>query len=176
MPVPVRTLLIASLCACLALAACGGDDEDGGLGGQAVTTETRPERTQPPPAAGEPEQPRTAGPETETRPAPPAGEEQEGGAGDEEPIRSEAVFTGRGGRIAPSVVRVPSFIAVRIVLRSVDGGRYGLRVAGRALEVGPAKSRASANLPGLPSQDSYTARPSGTGNTVRIVASGEPGP
>ena len=43
--------------------------------------------------------------------------------GDEEPIRSEAVFTGRGGELGPRVVRVPAFIAIRVILRDEIGTR-----------------------------------------------------
>jgi hypothetical protein len=103
-------------------------------------------------------------------------EDQPGGAGDEEPIRTEAVVTGRGGRISPRVVRVAPFIAVRLQLRSGDGRSYGLRVAGEQLRVGPERRRDSALLEGLGHGERYVARPIGTGNRVTIEATAEPGP
>ncbi len=48
-------------------------------------------------------------------------EDEPGGAGDEEPARTLALFTGEGGRITPRTVRVPAFISIRVELRSEDG-------------------------------------------------------
>jgi len=115
-------------------------------------------------------------PRTQTQTQPSSPEDQPGGAGDEEPIRTEALVTGRGGRISPRLVRVPPFIAVRLELRSGDGRSYGLRVAGRRLRVGPERRRDSALLEGLGHGERYLARPIGAGNAVRIEATAEPGP
>ena len=106
----------------LALAGCGGDDEEPSTASETqsetteqptTATETEAETTTvPPPTAEEP-------PETETTTSP---EDEPGGAGDEEPARSLALFTGEGGRITPRLVRVPPFISIRVELRSADGG------------------------------------------------------
>ena len=98
-------------------------------------------------------------------------EEQQG---DEEAIRSEAVFTGSGGKLRPRVIRVPAFIAVRVILRSTDERSYTLRIGGEQLDIGPAKATAEANLPGLLPNKSY-AGTSPQGN-VRVAATAEPGP
>jgi hypothetical protein len=145
-------------------AGCDGDDEP-----SAPPTPDRPAETAPAPTETE-QRP----PSTRTQPSSP--EEQPGGAGDEEPIRTEAVVTGRGGRISPRVVRVPPFIAILLELRSGDGRTYHLRVADERLRVGPQRARDSALLEGLGHGERYVARPTGPGNTVRIEATAEPGP
>jgi hypothetical protein len=120
------------------------------------------------PSKGEPKD----DPDAEPRTVPP--EEQQG---DEEPIRSEAVFTGRGGRLAPRVVRVPAYIAIRVILRSPDAGRdqgYTLTIGGKRLAIGHETALAEAELAGLLPNKSYTGR-SPQGN-VRIEATAEPGP
>ena len=97
--------------------------------------------------------------------------------GDEEEIRSEAVFTGRGGRLTPREVRVPAFIAVRVILRGADASRaqgYSLTIGGTRLFVGHTRKVDDAKLDGLLPGRSYRGR-SPQGN-VRIVASAEPGP
>jgi len=150
--------------------ACGGDEDD-----QAETTattptiETRPPVTTPPPETTVTNEP---DPDTEPRTVPP--EEHQG---DEEPIRSEAVFTGRGGRLTPREIRVPPFIAIRVILRSPDASAeqdYSLEIAGNRLAIGHARSIDEAQLDGLLPNESYAGR-SPQGN-VRIVASAEPGP
>jgi hypothetical protein len=93
--------------------------------------------------------------------------------GDEEPIRSEAVFTGRAGRVSPREVRVPPYIAVRVILRSADGAAYTLRIAGHRLSAGP-DAPAKLQLDGLLPGRSYDG--SGPNGPVRVVASAEPGP
>ena len=160
--------------AALALAAtgCGGDDEDEPTATQAPPARTAPEPvTAPPPETTPPERPKED-PDTEPRTVPP-----EENAGDEEPIRSEAVFTGSGGRLGPRVVRVPAFIAVRVILRATDSSReqgYVLTIGGQRLAVGHEANTAEADLEGLLPNKSYVGR-SPQGN-VRIEASAEPGP
>jgi hypothetical protein len=177
-----RLALLAALAACLiALAACGGDDED-----QAATTpETAPATTEQETATAETE---TEAPETETaEPQPPvteteppatttSPEDQPGGAGDEEPVHSLAQFTGRGGAITPRLVRVPAFIAIRVEVRSADGERYGLRCGDEKIEAGGALGSVSTTIDGLRPGDSITCTPTGGGNVVRIAATAEPGP
>ena len=159
------------------LLGCGGDDEP--------EPPPRPpaEVPTPPSAKTEPTEPDEEDPRE--RPTPPTGgapaprppeEEKEGGAGDEEPIASDAVVVGRGGRVHPPVVTVPPFIAIRLELRAGDGRRYELEVAGETLVAGaPAPDRASATLDGLTPGRSYVGRVRRGSATVRIVASSEPG-
>jgi hypothetical protein len=111
-------------------------------------------------------------PDEEPRTVPP--EEQQG---DEEPIRSEAVFTGRGGRLTPREIRVPAFIAIRVILRSPDADQdqgYSLEIGGQRLAIGHTAAIDEINLDGLLPDESYEGK-SPQGN-VRIVASAEPGP
>ena len=156
---------------CLALAACGDDDEPAQTS-ERTTTQTTPDRdsataTQPDPPA-----------ETEQAPPPeePAPEDQPGGAGDEEAIRTEARLTGSGGRVRPTEVSVPPFIGVRVFLRSTDGGEYGLSCAGRRVQVDREVEAASTTLPGRPIGSVVPCRPLGDHNAVVIRFSAEPGP
>ena len=147
---------------------CGGDDEDNSAA-ETVPTTTAPAPVTTPP----PEVPTDEGekdPDEEPRTVPP--EEQQG---DEEPIRSEAVFTGTGGRLTPREVRVPAFIAIRVILRSTDDQAYTLKIGDDELAIGDGGKRVDeAELDGLLPDESYRGT-SPQGN-VRVVASAEPGP
>jgi hypothetical protein len=147
---------------------CGGDDEDEAAA--PVPAETVPTHTVPTPVTTPPPETTPTEREPGTGPATAPGEGQQG---DEEAIRSEAVFTGRAGRLTPREVRVPAFIAVRVILRSA-GGKYSLAIGGRRLAVGDAHRTAKAELSGLLPNKAYTGRSPQGG--VRIVASAEPGP
>jgi hypothetical protein len=174
----VAVALVATLL--LALAGCGGDDDD------APATEAQTEtQTESQTATAETET--TATEATETTPAPTVeeptstqpsggGEDVPGGAGDEEPARSLALFTGVGGRIIPRVIRVPAFISIRVELRSSDGEQYGLTFGGKTIRAGDVLSSASTTLDGLRPGEAVTGRPSGASNRVRIEATAEPGP
>jgi len=147
--------------------ACGGDDEDSD-----APVETNPTATVPAPVTTPPpETPKTTkepDPDEEPRTVPP--EEQQG---DEEAIRSEAVFTGRGGRLTPREVRVPAFIAIRVILRSSDQAAYSLTIGGTRLSI-EGNATDELELDGLLPNKAYAGR-SPQGN-VRVVASAEPGP
>ena len=153
------------------MSACGDDDEDSDRPAETMPTVSTP----PPVTTPPPEVPGTGGgkdPDEEPRTVPP--EEQQG---DEEPIRSEAVFTGRGGRLTPREIRVPAFIAIRVILRSPDTGQdqgYSLAIGGQRLAIGHTAAIDEINLDGLLPDESYEGK-SPQGN-VRIVASAEPGP
>jgi outer membrane biosynthesis protein TonB len=168
----------------LAVAGCGGDDEE-----PAAPTEAQaPPTAEPAPTATEeteaeteeerePETEPEAAPEPEPEPAEPTSpEDQPGGAGDEEPARSLALLTGENGRITPRRVRVPAFISIRVELRSKDGEEYGLRFGGATLRVSDGLGSASTTLDGLRPGGAVVGTPTGPGNRVRIEASAEPGP
>jgi len=108
---------------------------------------------------------------TETAP-----ESQPGGAGDEEPARTLALFTARGGRITPRLVRVPAFISVQIELRSADGTDYALRFGDVTIRAGGQINSTSTTIDGLRPGEAITGVPQGAGNRVRISATAEPGP
>ena len=103
--------------------ACGGDDEDSDTAAETTPTATVPRTRDHAAARDDAEDDEGPDPDEEPRTVPPE-EEQ----GDEEAIRSEAVFTGKGGRLTPREIRVPAFIAIRVILRSTDGGAYSLTI------------------------------------------------
>ena len=156
------------LAALVALAGCGG-----GGGGEKTTTAAQPapstttsststesgSATLPPPTT------------TTTTSRSTSAEEQ---SGDETPIATQALFTGRGGRITPSRIQVPPFIAVTVVLRSGDGKTYSIQVNGHGLAT---NGKAQQKLPGLRAGGRYVVKNlSGTPATLIIEATAEPGP
>jgi hypothetical protein len=163
---------LALLAAVAVVSGCGGDKEPSDTAAKppAKTDTSTTDRTGAKPAPA----PRTdtAAPKPSTSPE----VTQKGGAGDEEPARSQALLTGRGGRIAPPVVRVPPYISIRIELRSADGQTYELRFGRRRIRAGGQVSSASASFPGLRPGKVLVGRPVGKGKTVRIEANAEPGP
>jgi hypothetical protein len=169
---------LAALALLLALAGCGGDDDE-----TAATTEARPAptTTAPEPAETETE---TEAEETETEAErepteaepPTSPEDQPGGAGDEEPARSLALFTGENGRITPRTIRVPAYISIRVELRAEDGEEYGLRFEDATIRVSGGLSSVSTTIDGLRPGEAVVGTPTGAGNRVRIEATAEPGP
>ncbi|HMJ95164.1 MAG TPA: hypothetical protein VK486_04890 [Thermoleophilaceae bacterium] len=116
------------------------------------------------------------GAQTETAPAESTPEDQPGGAGDEEPARTLALFTAKDGRITPRVVRVPAFISIQVELRSPNGDKYGLRFGDVKITAGGGLSSVSTTIDGLRPGKAIVGTPSGPGNRVRIEATAEPGP
>jgi hypothetical protein len=155
----------------LALSGCGGDDEEpaptAAAPAETAATETQTARTET-----EQESQET---ETEGEPAE-SPEDQPGGAGDEEPARTLALFTAENGRIAPRVVRVPAFISIQVELRSKDGREYGLRFGDVTITAGGGLRSVSTTIDGLRPGNAIVGKPTGAGNTVRIEATAEPGP
>lgn len=178
-----KALAAALAAAALALGACGGDDEDAPAPAPdsgadteeaAPPADTGPDEAQPQPPVPD-EQPAAPEGQGEERPKPrPSPEDQPGGAGDEIPASSQALLTGRGGRVRPRKVRVPPFIAVRVVLRSADGAPYTLSGAGRRVSAGGRISSMSATFDGL--RPGRRLVLTGAGGRVTIEASAEPGP
>ena len=175
-------VVAAVLCAVLALSAvgCGADEESkrpkespprGEATGSGPTrpppTATAPSATAPP---GDAEAPHRGAERRGENP-----ESQPGGVGDEGAARAPAMFTGRGGRITPRVVRVPPFLAIAIALRSADGRKYTLRFEG--FTVGSDKlGRSRPEISGLRPGERVVGKPVGGGPPVVIEASAEPGP
>jgi hypothetical protein len=189
-----RRLAVAGVLALvLALGGCGDDDDERAeTNATTPSTETTPtEETAPEVVPEETETESETEPETETEtetePETPtetapstSPEDQPGGAGDEEPARTLAMFTGEGGRIAPRVVRVPAFISIRVELRSADGREYGLAFATETsrvrIRVSGALGSASSTIDGLRPGQAVTGNPIGAGTPVRVEATAEPGP
>jgi hypothetical protein len=171
--VRLRSALVA-LALLLVATGCGGDDEE-----QAGTTETGPPPTaEPAPTATEETETEVdQEPEpTETSESPASPEDQPGGAGDEEPARSLALFSGENGRITPRTIRVPAFISIRVELSSEDGQEYGLTFEGETIRVSGGLASVSTTIDGLRPGESVVGTPTGPGNRVRIEATAEPGP
>jgi Neuroendocrine-specific golgi protein P55 (NESP55) len=187
-----RCLAVAGLVVLVfALGACGDDDDE-----LAETTATSPSTETTPTEETATEETETEAetetesetetetetePETEAETAPSTSpEDRPGGAGDEEPARTLAMFTGDGGTITPRVVRVPAFISVRVELRSADGRQYGLLFENETsrvrISVSGALGSASSTIDGLRPGQAVTGNPIGAGTPVRIEATAEPGP
>ena len=184
-----QTFTALALALLLALAGCGGDDDEPAATTEAPPPTAEPEPTEPteteeaeteeteaeePEAEPEPAEPEPAEPEPAEPPESP--EDQPGGAGDEEPARSLALLTGEGGRITPRRVRVPAFISIRVELRSEDGREYGLTFDGETIRVSGGLSSVSTTIDGLRPGEAVVGTPTGPGNRVRIEATAEPGP
>jgi hypothetical protein len=163
-------LLVIALA--LAVSGCGGDDEQASSS-PATTATTETAATESTPAETVTEE--SPGAETETTPAE-LPEDQPGGAGDEEPARTLALFTAEDGRITPRVVRVPAFISIEIQLRSADGAKYRMRFGDVTIAAGGGLSSVSTTIDGLRPGKAIVGTPEGPGNRVRIEATAEPGP
>jgi hypothetical protein len=165
---PFAGLLVIGL-----IAGCGGGGKEHAKTSRtdkatpAGTTATSPAATQRTQTATAP-----AG-RTQTTTSPESGQ---GGAGDEQPAYSQALFTGRGGRVTPAVIRVPAYIAIRIELRSGDGGSYALRFAGRTIRASRDTGSTTASFSGLRPGKELTGEPVGGSNQVRVEATAAPGP
>jgi len=175
----LRVLSAATLILIALVAGGCGDDDEGRVEQDTASTSTSPSTTPTDTTPAATETDTEAQTETEgsgsggTGGASP-GEEQEGGAGDELTARSQALVTGRGGKLSPRVVRVPPFIAIRVELRSADGRTYELRARGRTVRADADVSSASTTFAGLrPGKRLVLTGPAGR---VVVEASAEPGP
>jgi hypothetical protein len=158
--------------AALVLAGCGGDDEDRPSVSTVPYSEVVPDTTT---------QTETTAPNPATETLPNngdgtgTGESGTGGAGDEVPAETLALFTGKNGAITPRTVRVPAFISVRVQLRSGDGADYALRFDGKVIKVGEALSSLGVRFDGLRPGAKLVGKAS-TGGEVTVEATAEPGP
>jgi hypothetical protein len=158
----VRAWIALAVCV-LALAGCGGDDEEDGNRQPAAPAPAAPGTTESEAATTESE-----AEQTETAPTF-EGEGGEGGAGDEEPVRSQAVFIGEDGRVTPTRIEVPSYIAVQVILQARDDQPYVLEMKGRSLRPGD-----TLDLDGLRPDERVVGNVGG--QRVVVSATAEPGP
>ncbi|MGI9081843.1 MAG: hypothetical protein ACR2FZ_06125 [Thermoleophilaceae bacterium] len=168
-----RVAALAIAAAALLGGGCG--DDEGRVRQETVegaTTPTTPAETTP--ARTVPERERTLTTPADGATPPRAPEEEPGGAGDEQPASSQALLTGRAGRIGPVQVRVPPFIAIRVELRSDDGRPYALRFGKRVIMVDADTPSVSTTFDGL--RPGRRLKGSGKSGGVVIEASAEPGP
>jgi hypothetical protein len=118
-------------------------------------------------------------PETETLPddgdGTGTGEGGTGGAGDEVPAQTLALFTAKDGKVTPRRVAVPAFISIRVELRSGDGAEHSLTFGSKTIRAGGALSSASTTFDGLRPGDKLVGTLDGGGRVV-ISATAEPGP
>jgi hypothetical protein len=157
----------------VAISGCGGDDEEP----SSATTATSPAATATETATVEAPTETEAPLEDKTESVPAESPEDEpGGAGDEEPARTLALFTAKEGRITPRVVRVPAFISIEVQLRSADGAKYRMRFGDVTIAAGGGLSSVSTTLDGLRPGKAIIGTPEGPGNRVRVEATAEPGP
>jgi len=169
-----RKLLLAALVAlALSVSACGDDDDEPSTTSAVTTSETEATESVPTETETETE---AEPPPVETTPPAESPEDEPGGAGDEEPARTLALFTARGGRITPRVVRVPAFISIQVELRSADGATYVLSFGDTTLTAGGELNSVSTTIDGLRPGEAIVGRPRDAGNRVRIEATAEPGP
>jgi hypothetical protein len=159
----------------VAVAGCGADDEQ------------KPAATPKTTATAEPTAPTDTevDPRTETLPNDGDGksdslgtsepETQTGGAGDEVPAQTLALFTGRDGTITPRTVRVPAYISVRVELRSGDGAEYSLTFGDKTLKVPSTLNSVSTRFDGLKPGAKLVGTVGGGGKVV-VSATAEPGP
>jgi hypothetical protein len=170
-----RALAAGAAVLALAAAGCGGDDEKAGTktaDTQTATHEATSPRTET--------QPRTTATETtptqtaETNGGSKSPEQQQGGAGDEVPNATQALITGRGGKLSPHTVSVPAFIAITVELRSADGLDYDLSGGGKHVHAGEGENSGKASFAGL--RPDKSLRLSGPQGTVVISANAKPGP
>jgi hypothetical protein len=170
----VKLLAAVVIALALAVSGCGGDEEESASTGPTTAmTDTTATETEAAETETEQEPPEA---ETETAHAETGPEDEPGGAGDEEPARTLALFTADGGRITPRLVRVPAFISIQVELRSKDGRKYGLRLGDVTITAGGGLSSVSTRIDGLRPGKAIVGQPTGPGNPVRIEATAEPGP
>jgi hypothetical protein len=166
-------VLIVGIGLLLAFSGCGGDDEEpsstSAMTAPAETATTAESESTPTETEQE-------SPGTDTAPTESSPEDQPGGAGDEEPARTLALFTAKDGRITPRVVRVPAFISIQVELRSPGGQKYSLRFGDVTITAGGALNSVSTTIDGLRPGKAIVGTPEGPGNRVRIEATAEPGP
>jgi hypothetical protein len=118
-----------------AVGGCGGDDSE----------QTAAPTATPPPVATETATatPTSTPTETATPTATPtpAGEDQPGGAGDEEPIRVPVEFTVRDRGISPPQVAVPAFLGMELIVNNELTDPIEVRLEGaEPMTVGPGET------------------------------------
>jgi hypothetical protein len=164
---------VLAVAAVLGLAGCGSDKESKSTTGAAQTSPpvaTAPSATTPPPDATVP----ATGPDAVTT----SPESQQGGAGDEEGVRVQASILLDNNKVVPTVVKVPAFLPIELVVVSVEGVARRLTVATKSGQkktfAVPALGHKTFELPGLPKGDHpiyIDGKPS-----AKLDVGSEPGP
>jgi hypothetical protein len=181
MIVSIRALrkFVVLLALLVAFAGCGGDDESGQTTSSEAnappTAESTPttDTTEPTPAT---ETLPNDGDGTGTGGGTTAPESQTGGAGDEVPAQTLALFTAKNGVITPRTVRVPAYISIRVELRSGDGNEYSLTFGDKTIKVAKPLHSVSTTFAGLKPDAKLVGTPTGASGKVVVSATAEPGP
>jgi hypothetical protein len=174
---PARsTLTLALVAGALALAACGGDDEPSVQGGSepapAPDTQTATAPASPPEEVVT--APETAPPATVTAPAPApdAPEDEQGGAGDEEGIRSSARFVVQGdGSLSPAKAEVPAFFNAEITFDNQDDAAHQVEIGALSGPL-PAGRVTTITMPGRAATELPIILDGKQAGTLRIAAEG----
>lgn len=169
----IRAVPCALAALALLLAGCGEDNGDGGAltptsTGPSTTTEplaTAPSATQPPPDATIPGETGQSG-----------GQKDNHTTGGEEPVKIDATFTLRDGKLSPRTISTPAFLAVAFSVRNGDRRSHAILVRAERdyrLTVGPLR-RAARRIPGQKA-GAYPVLVDGRRRGA-LVFGGEPGP
>jgi hypothetical protein len=170
----VRSALV-TLVVAAALAGCGGDDSQTTSATPAPPPMATDTPTATPTATPTPTPPPTATEQPSPTATPTSGEDQPGGAGDEEAIRVPAEFTISSDlKISPPQISVPAFLQIEFVVHNKSDQPVDVFwVTGKLMTVQP-HDNASTTVRGR-KKGSYvvTAKP---GGDAVIVTGVEPGP
>jgi hypothetical protein len=175
-----RLLAIPFAALAFALAGCGGDDEPADSVSTQAYTDMVPDTTATTETQAEDTTATDVNPDMETLPddgnGTGTGEGGTGGAGDEEPAQTLALFTAKNGKVTPRRVQVPAFISIRVELRSEDGAEHSLTFGSKTIKAGGALSSASTTFDGLRPGDKLVGTVDGGAGKVVVSATAEPGP
>jgi hypothetical protein len=160
-----RHMLILAICSGLVLAAgCGGDE-------QASAPSPTETATPSPAVTATPTETATATPTPAARASP---EDQEGGAGDEEPARVPLEFTLSDDGLKPSTISVPAFLGLELIVHNRTGQPQRVTLEGSGeLDVpsnDTARVRFEGRRPGTYDVDA------GAAGHAKVIVGVEPGP
>jgi hypothetical protein len=168
----VPKLLLSTAVVALGVLGCGGDD-----GASPTVARTAPQVTTRTAGttAEQPSTTPTATAPTATTGVPP--EDQEGGAGDEEPARVPAAFAVEAGRITPKTITVPAFLTVELRLTAKAApAKVTLDAPGGETYDVAAGGTARVEVNGLKPGDYPVRVEDGGTATLHVVSGGAPGP
>jgi hypothetical protein len=159
-----RHLLILAVCS--VVAGCGGDEPT--VAPPETTTATAT-ATATPAATATPTATATA-----TASASPAPEDQEGGAGDEEPARVPLEFTLSDAGLKPATISVPAFLGLELIVHNRTSAPQHVALEGSGSIDVPAGDTARAHFEGRRA-GTYKVD-AGSAGDAQVIVGVEPGP
>jgi hypothetical protein len=159
-----RHLLILAVCS--VVAGCGGDEPT--VAPPETTTATAT-ATVTPAATATPTATATA-----TASASPAPEDQEGGAGDEEPARVPLEFTLSDAGLKPATISVPAFLGLELIVHNRTSAPQHVALEGSGSIDVPAGDTARAHFEGRRA-GTYKVD-AGSAGDAQVIVGVEPGP